>query len=93
MDQFATLMKVNENKAVEMFVYSSVTERVRVVSLTPRHWNGEGILGCQVSIGYGNPIPIPTGKKRMTLDEEDEFEESPKPIKKDIPVFVQDPVP
>jgi hypothetical protein len=42
-----------------LHVYSSETEKVREVHLTPnRNWGGVGLLGCDVSFGYFNKIPL-----------------------------------
>ena len=54
-DTLKDLLKSNIEKPVKMTVYSSKTQSVRDVSITPSHnWGGQGLLG--VSIRYGNGI-------------------------------------
>jgi len=40
-------------------VYNVEQEKVREVNLTPRRgWGGSGLLGCDVSFGFFNKIPL-----------------------------------
>lgn len=39
-------------------MYNVDLEKVREVSLTPRQWNGQGLLGCDVSFGFFNKLPL-----------------------------------
>jgi len=58
-DDFYTLVKGCIGKSLSLYVYSSKTSRVRLVSITPRHWGGNGYLGCEVGYGYLHQIPSP----------------------------------
>ena len=43
------LLKANVEKPVKMLVYSSKTQKVREVELTPSHnWGGQGLLGVSI---------------------------------------------
>ena len=39
-------------------MYNVDQEKVRELSLTPRQWNGQGLLGCDVSFGFFNKLPL-----------------------------------
>jgi hypothetical protein len=44
---------------VILHVYNVDQEKVREVNLTPKKgWGGNGLLGCDVSFGYFNKIPL-----------------------------------
>ncbi|ELU00246.1 hypothetical protein CAPTEDRAFT_229055 [Capitella teleta] len=48
-DTLKDLLKANVEKAVKMLVYSSKTQKVREVELTPSHgWGGQGLLGVSI---------------------------------------------
>eukprot|EP00512_Aurantiochytrium_limacinum_P009135 CAMPEP_0171545480 /NCGR_PEP_ID=MMETSP0960-20121227/4098_1 /TAXON_ID=87120 /ORGANISM="Aurantiochytrium limacinum, Strain ATCCMYA-1381" /LENGTH=362 /DNA_ID=CAMNT_0012093441 /DNA_START=55 /DNA_END=1139 /DNA_ORIENTATION=+ len=46
------------NKSLNLFVYSSVADTVRIVQVRPTEaWSGEGLLGCDIGIGQSHMIP------------------------------------
>lgn len=48
-DTLKELLKTNANKAIKVTVYSSKTQQVREVSLTPNtNWGGQGLLGVSI---------------------------------------------
>ena len=48
-DTLKDLLKANVEKVVKMLVYSSKTQKVREVELTPSHnWGGQGLLGVSI---------------------------------------------
>ena len=48
-DTLKELLKSNIEKPVKMTVYSSKTQSVRDVSITPSHsWGGQGLLGVSI---------------------------------------------
>jgi len=56
-DDFYNLVKVNVNKALSLYVYSTKTRMIRVVSVTPDHnWGGNGFLGCDVAYGLNHQL-------------------------------------
>lgn len=59
LDKFAKYVEINEGSLVTLHVYNTESEKVREVNLTPkRGWGGIGLLGCDVSFGYFNKIPL-----------------------------------
>ena len=43
---------------ISVYVYNSVDERVRQVTLTPSYkWGGKGLLGCDIGSGYLHQLP------------------------------------
>ncbi|KYQ91761.1 golgi reassembly stacking protein [Tieghemostelium lacteum] len=64
-EDFFTLINNNMYRPVQLYVYSSLTEHVRLVTITPnKNWGGSGSLGCD--IGYGLLHRIPTKKNNLT---------------------------
>jgi hypothetical protein len=52
-------LRAHLERPVEFFVYSSITDEVRVVVLMPSEdWGGEGILGANVAQGYLHRMPL-----------------------------------
>ena len=50
-DTLKELLKSNIEKPVKMTVYSSKTQSVRDVSITPSHnWGGQGLLGVSIRL-------------------------------------------
>lgn len=48
-DVFRDLLKANAEKPVKMTVYSSKTQKVRDIELTPsNNWGGNGLLGVSI---------------------------------------------
>ncbi|EGG16741.1 golgi reassembly stacking protein [Cavenderia fasciculata] len=63
-DDFITLINNNMYRPIQLYVYSSLTEQVRLLTITPnKNWGGSGSLGCD--IGYGLLHRIPT-KQNIT---------------------------
>lgn len=59
-EDFYTLVRGSIGKSVPLYVYSSKTNRVRLVDIQPnRTWGGNGCLGCDVGYGYIHRIPSP----------------------------------
>jgi len=57
-EDFFSLINSNMNNEVELFVYSSVMDTIRQVSIIPnKDWGGNGSLGCDVGYGYLHRIP------------------------------------
>jgi len=56
-----TLIRNSIDKSVPLYVYSSKTNRVRLVNIVPSPtWGGNGCLGCDVGYGYLHRIPTAT---------------------------------
>lgn len=54
----AALLEVNEDRVVEVYVYNSDSDKVRVVAIMPtRSWGGGGLLGAEVGVGYLHRLP------------------------------------
>jgi len=52
-------VEVNEGQEIRLWAYNVDQETAREVALTPnRGWGGQGMLGCDVSFGYFNKIPM-----------------------------------
>lgn len=48
-DTLKELLKTNKEKEIKMIVYSSKTQNVRLVNLTPtENWGGQGLLGVSI---------------------------------------------
>jgi len=57
-DEFGEIVAYNCGRPVRLYVYSSRTEAVREVTITPsKDWGGEGCLGCGVGCGYLHSLP------------------------------------
>jgi hypothetical protein len=58
-DDFAKYVEVNEGQEIKLWAYNVDHEIARKVALTPkRDWGGQGMLGCDVSFGFFNKIPM-----------------------------------
>lgn len=58
-EDFAKYAEVNEGQEIRLHMYNTATETIREVSLIPnREWDGQGLLGCDVSFGYFNKLPL-----------------------------------
>lgn len=58
-EEFAKYVEVNEGQEIRLHMYNTSTETVREVTLIPnRSWDGQGLLGCDVSFGYFNKLPL-----------------------------------
>lgn len=54
----AEVIMVHADRIVEMYVYNSETDLVRVVTLMPTlSWGGRGLLGAEVGTGYLHGFP------------------------------------
>jgi len=54
----ATVLEQNVDRVVEIYVYNSDSDMVRVVSLMPSFsWGGRGLLGAEVGTGYLHRLP------------------------------------
>ena len=59
LDEFAKYVEVNQEREIRLHLYNIETMKVREVSLTPtKSWGGQGLLGCDVSFGYFNILPL-----------------------------------
>ena len=59
LDEFAKYVEVNQGSEIKLSLYNVDQEKIRDLSLTPnREWGGQGLLGCDVSFGYFNKIPL-----------------------------------
>jgi hypothetical protein len=75
-NDFFTFITNNVNKTVSLYVYSSVTEKVRIVTITPKsNWGGSGFLGCDIGYGYIHRIPM-----RKFLEKEKEMQTKNQPM-------------
>lgn len=67
LSHFARLLNENVDRVIELYVYNSSTDVVRVVPLLPSYeWNkngGKGLLGAEVGTGYLHRLPY---KSRST---------------------------
>mmetsp|Transcript_14021 Transcript_14021/g.22075 ORF Transcript_14021/g.22075 Transcript_14021/m.22075 type:complete len:352 (-) Transcript_14021:453-1508(-) len=56
--KFAEVLMVHADRIVELYVYSSESDVVRVVTLMPTlSWGGRGLLGAEVGTGYLHRFP------------------------------------
>lgn len=56
-DHLYTLLETHAGRAVPLYVYSAATDAIRVVTVTPGAWSGEGLLGCELGYGLLHRIP------------------------------------
>lgn len=76
LEEFEKYIIVNENQEIKFYIYNSEFESFRVLNLTPnKEWGGIGLLGCDVSFGYFNIIPL-REKDMKRINNPDEIEES-----------------
>jgi hypothetical protein len=60
-ETLASLLKSHQDLVVELYVYNSDTDVVRVVALLPTlGWGGPGLLGAAVGTGYLHRLPSST---------------------------------
>lgn len=56
--QLATLLQTHQDQVIELYVYNTDSDMVRVVALMPtRSWGGQGLLGAEVGTGYLHRLP------------------------------------
>lgn len=66
-DDLYALVESHEARCLKLYVYNSVEDACREVTITPNaKWGGEGSLGCGIGFGYLHRIPVrgnlpPTG--------------------------------
>lgn len=83
----------NENlKELRLYVYNSVTDQCRPVTIIPnKDWGGEGSLGCGIGFGYLHRIPPP--EERAKLQNKHTPDQVAVPITMDSSTPVQAAVP
>ncbi|KAJ6222642.1 hypothetical protein RDWZM_001187 [Blomia tropicalis] len=60
-DDLYNLVSNYEGKPLKLFVYSSLHDNCREVTIIPNsQWGGNGCLGCDIGYGYLHRIPEPT---------------------------------
>lgn len=58
-EDFYALVESHEGRCLKLYVYNSVEDACREVTITPNSkWGGEGSLGCGIGYGYLHRIPI-----------------------------------
>lgn len=56
--QLAAVLRENQDQVVELYVYNTDSDMVRVVALMPTlAWGGGGLLGAEVGTGYLHRLP------------------------------------
>jgi hypothetical protein len=56
--ELAALLRQHEDQVVELYVYNTDSDMVRVVALMPTlEWGGRGLLGAEVGTGYLHRLP------------------------------------
>lgn len=56
--ELAILLREHQDQVVELYVYNTDSDMVRVVALMPTlDWGGEGLLGAEVGTGYLHRLP------------------------------------
>lgn len=58
LQSFAKYIQVNEGQEVELQVYNVDTETVKQSKITPKNWDGAGLIGADISFGYFNRLPL-----------------------------------
>eukprot|EP01121_Diplochlamys_sp_Union-15-3_P017606 TRINITY_DN6231_c0_g1_i4.p1 TRINITY_DN6231_c0_g1~~TRINITY_DN6231_c0_g1_i4.p1 ORF type:complete len:231 (-),score=43.62 TRINITY_DN6231_c0_g1_i4:242-934(-) len=57
-EDFYAFVRAKENTSIPFYVYSTMTDTVRLVTIVPNSkWGGNGSLGCDVGYGYLHKIP------------------------------------
>ncbi len=57
-DVLADVLEANEENVVEIYVYNTESDVVRVVTLLPSlNWGGRGLLGAEIGRGYLHRLP------------------------------------
>mmetsp|Transcript_6103 Transcript_6103/g.13540 ORF Transcript_6103/g.13540 Transcript_6103/m.13540 type:complete len:446 (-) Transcript_6103:95-1432(-) len=66
MDELVELVKLKLGQNVQVYVYSSDSEKIREVTLIPRTgWGGDGCIGADIRTGLLHRIPAP--RRRFNL--------------------------
>lgn len=59
LEAFAKYVRINQNIAVNLYIYNVDREKVRCTTVTPRNnWSGEGLIGADISFGFLNRLPM-----------------------------------
>jgi len=62
-DVLADVLETSEDNVVEMYVYNTQSDVVRVITLIPSlKWGGRGLLGAEVGRGYLHRLPKDCGE-------------------------------
>eukprot|EP01114_Cavostelium_apophysatum_P023852 TRINITY_DN9119_c0_g1_i2.p1 TRINITY_DN9119_c0_g1~~TRINITY_DN9119_c0_g1_i2.p1 ORF type:complete len:356 (+),score=60.92 TRINITY_DN9119_c0_g1_i2:46-1113(+) len=57
-EDFYTLISSNEGKSIPIYVYSTVSDSIRLTSIVPnQNWGGTGSLGADIGFGLLHRIP------------------------------------
>jgi GRASP55/65 PDZ-like domain len=57
-EDFYTLIRSNQGRETELYVYNLNSDDIRVVSIAPDpNWGGDGSLGCNVGFGLLHRVP------------------------------------
>eukprot|EP01120_Amphizonella_sp_Union-15-10_P012382 TRINITY_DN5488_c0_g1_i1.p1 TRINITY_DN5488_c0_g1~~TRINITY_DN5488_c0_g1_i1.p1 ORF type:complete len:258 (-),score=47.56 TRINITY_DN5488_c0_g1_i1:149-922(-) len=57
-EDFFALVRAKEGSPITLYVYSTLTDNVRLVTIVPnKNWGESGSLGCNVGYGYLHRIP------------------------------------
>jgi len=68
-EDFFNLVNANMQRSIKLYVYSTTTEDVRIVSIVPnKDWGGSGSLGCDIGYGYLHRIPTTWSPVRTPLN-------------------------
>ncbi|KAM7532443.1 hypothetical protein Aperf_G00000133044 [Anoplocephala perfoliata] len=55
---FFSVVETHNGQPLRLYVYNSVTDQCRDVTLIPNlSWGGDGMLGCEIGFGYLHQIP------------------------------------
>eukprot|EP01130_Rhizamoeba_saxonica_P002114 TRINITY_DN11922_c0_g1_i1.p1 TRINITY_DN11922_c0_g1~~TRINITY_DN11922_c0_g1_i1.p1 ORF type:complete len:238 (-),score=41.12 TRINITY_DN11922_c0_g1_i1:38-751(-) len=61
-EEFYTMVN-NATESLPVYVYSTKSERIRIVNITPnKEWGGNGCIGCDIGYGYLHRIPTKSEK-------------------------------
>lgn len=76
------LVESHEGRCLKLYVYNSVEDACREVTITPNSkWGGEGSLGCGIGFGYLHRIPVrgslPTSNNNFNLQQHIHEEHQP----------------
>lgn len=59
-EDFFSVVETHNGQPLRLYVYSSMTDQCREVTLIPNlSWGGDGMLGCEIGFGYLHRIPSP----------------------------------
>jgi len=96
-EDFFTLININEGKPLPLYVYSTITDEVRLITIIPNQkWGGTGSLGCDVGFGILHRIPRidPSSLERKSPQQQESISpklSNPGFIQAEIPTSPQSP--